>query len=81
MVKRSQEARGAQKGASKKGDKMQAGTGQRPAEKANARIDPRIQREIGKHLRAHYDDVINEPVPDRFIELLQQLEQSVKRKR
>ena len=28
-------------------------------------IDPRIQTEIGKHLRAIYDDVINEPVPDQ----------------
>jgi hypothetical protein len=43
-------------------------------------IDPRIQVEIGKHLRAVYDDVINEPVPDKFMELLQKLEQSTTRK-
>jgi hypothetical protein len=43
-------------------------------------IDPRIQVEIGKHLRAVYDDVINEPVPDKFMELLQKLEQSATRK-
>ena len=39
-------------------------------------VDPRVQTEIGKHLRAVYDDVINEPVPDRFLELLAQLERS-----
>ena len=35
-------------------------------------MDSRIQHEIGKHLRAHYDDVVNEPVPDKFMELLEQ---------
>jgi hypothetical protein len=39
-------------------------------------LDPRIQNEIGKHLRAIYDDVINEPLPDRFMELLEKLERS-----
>ncbi len=58
---------------------MQAGTASRPGG-ATPRIDPRIQREIGKHLRAHYDDVVNEPVPDKFIELLQELERSVAKK-
>lgn len=43
-------------------------------------IDPRIQREIGKQLRAHYDNVINEPVPDKLMQLLEQLEQSTSRK-
>jgi len=40
------------------------------------RIDPRVQSEIGKQLRAIYDDVINEPVPAKFMELLEQLERS-----
>ena len=43
---------------------------------SRAQIEPRIQTEIGKHLRAIYDDVINEPVPSKFMELLEQLEQS-----
>ena len=46
-----------------------------------ANVDPRVQTEIGKHLRAIYDDVINEPVPDRFLELLAQLERSTQRSR
>ncbi len=44
-----------------------------------AHIDPRIQTEIGKHLRAVYDDVINEPVPSRFMELLEKLERSTQK--
>jgi hypothetical protein len=48
--------------------------------RASAQLDPRIQHEIGKHLRAVYDDVINEPVPDKFMKLLEQLERSATRK-
>jgi hypothetical protein len=59
---------------------MQAGTISRPTGNIAPRIDPRIQREIGKHLRAHYEDVVNEPVPEKFIELLRKLEQSVAKK-
>ena len=47
----------------------------------NAHIDPRVQNEIGKHLRAIYDDVINEPVPSKFMELLEKLERSTTQKR
>jgi hypothetical protein len=46
----------------------------------SVRIEPRIQREIGKRLRTIYDDVINEPVPSKFIELLEKLERSTTRK-
>ncbi len=44
-------------------------------------LHPLIQSQIGKHLRAVYDDVVNEPVPDRFIELLEQLEASAQKTR
>lgn len=79
MVKKSRSSDSAQK-QKKKGKMIQAGPGTRSAKVEGPKIDPRIQREIGKHLRAHYDDLISEPVPDRFIELLQQLERSVGRK-
>jgi hypothetical protein len=65
----------------KKGERMHAGTGSAPSEIARPQIDSRVQHEIGKHLRAHYDDIVNEPVPDKFMELLAKLEQSVTRKR
>jgi hypothetical protein len=66
-----------------KGEKdMLAGVEQRPSDgKSAPKMDPRIQREIGKHLRAHYDDVINEPVPEKFLELLAELERSVAEKK
>ncbi len=65
----------------KKGKTMQTGTGQVASTGTGPQVDSRIQNEIGKHLRAHYDDVMNEPVPDKFMELLMQLEQSVTRKK
>ena len=37
-------------------------------------LDPRIQSAIGRALQAHYDDLIREPIPDRFLVLLAELE-------
>lgn len=37
-------------------------------------LDPRIQEAIGRSLKAHYDDLVKEPVPDRLLVLLAQLE-------
>ena len=41
-----------------------------------ASLGREIQAKIGQQLRAVYDDVVNQGVPDRFAELLKQLEQS-----
>ena len=57
------------------------GRGRGSASSGSAEIDPRVQGEIGRQLRAVYDDIISEPVPDRFLELLQQLELSAGKKR
>ena len=38
------------------------------------RIAPEVQARIGARLRAMYDDVVEEGVPDRFASLLRQLE-------
>jgi hypothetical protein len=73
MVKSSQGKRG---GSKNKGKKMRADTTSGPGEYQGARVDQRVQSEIGKHLRAMYDDVIREPVPAKFIELLEKLERS-----
>jgi hypothetical protein len=78
MVKATRVSRGTPK---KKGKKMQPSEGQSPDDAGSPRIEPHIQHEIGKHLRAHYDDIINETVPDRLMELLERLEHSVTRKR
>jgi hypothetical protein len=37
-------------------------------------LDQRIQDMIGRSLKAHYDDLINAPIPDKFLVLLAQLE-------
>ncbi len=37
-------------------------------------MDPKVQESIGRSLKAHYDDLINAPVPDKFLVLLAQLE-------
>jgi hypothetical protein len=37
-------------------------------------LDRVIQERIGDHLRAMYDDLMQQPVPDRFVELLNRLE-------
>jgi len=39
-----------------------------------ARLDRNIQNEIGRNLRAMYNDVVEQGVPDRFAELLAKLE-------
>ena len=38
-------------------------------------LDRAIQERIGDSLRAMYDDLVQQPVPDRFVELLSRLEQ------
>jgi hypothetical protein len=47
---------------------------EKPTEKARA-IRAR-QRAIGRELRRMYDDVAQEPVPDEFMDLLRQIDES-----
>ena len=47
---------------------------EKPTEKARA-IRAR-QRAIGRELRRMYDDVAQEPVPDDFMDLLRQIDES-----
>ena len=42
----------------------------------NPKLDRVIQGRIGDELRAMYDDLMQQPVPDRFADLLSKLEQS-----
>lgn len=37
-------------------------------------LDPKIQLALGRALKAHYDDLITAPIPDRFLVLLAELE-------
>jgi hypothetical protein len=38
------------------------------------KMDKGVQTAIGTRLRAYYDEVAREEIPDRFVELLKQLE-------
>ena len=42
---------------------------------SDATLGREVQSKIGDQLRALYDDVINQGVPDRFAELLKRLEE------
>ena len=44
------------------------------AASAGPSIGRDIQGKIGQQLRAMYDDVVNQGVPDRFVDLLNRLE-------
>ena len=50
---------------------------EKPSEKARA-IRAR-QRAIGRELRRMYDDVAQEPVPEDFLDMLPQIDESVER--
>jgi len=43
--------------------------------KARGRLGRDVQSKIGQQLRAMYDNVVNEGVPDRFNEMLRQLDE------
>jgi hypothetical protein len=44
-------------------------------------LDGETRKHIGRMLKATYDEVAHEPVPDKFLDLLKQLEASDLRKR
>ena len=37
-------------------------------------LNDAVQETIGRSLKAHYDEIAREPIPDRFLVLLAQLE-------
>ena len=46
----------------------------RKERRRSGKVGDDVQAHIGERLRIHYEDVLSEPVPDRFLELLRQLE-------
>jgi carbon monoxide dehydrogenase subunit G len=48
-------------------------------EKGEARLTREIQIKIGQQLRAMYADVVDQGVPERFVELLRQLDEGSKK--
>jgi carbon monoxide dehydrogenase subunit G len=49
-------------------------------EKGEARLTREIQIKIGQQLRAMYADVVDQGVPDRFVELLRRLDEEGSKK-
>jgi hypothetical protein len=41
-------------------------------------LAPHVQEQIGRRLSAAYDEVLRQPVPERFLLLLDQLDQATK---
>ena len=60
------------KDAKSTGPRSQMEAGSSP-DKTDAKLGRDIQAKIGQQLRALYDDVVNQGVPDRFAELLDRL--------
>ena len=52
----------------------EAGPSLEPGPVEPAMVDRSMQVQLGKQLRALYDDVSSEPIPDRLLKLLDQLE-------
>jgi hypothetical protein len=56
---------------------MQTDVNQR---KTKGRLGRDVQGKIGQQLRAMYDDVVNDGVPDRFAEMLRKLDENKEEK-
>ena len=37
-------------------------------------LDPKVLEAIGRALKAHYDDLLHAPLPEKFLELLDRLQ-------
>ena len=49
-----------------------------PAEngaESDAALDPKVLETIGHALKAHYDDLVSAPLPQKFLDLLAKLEE------
>jgi Anti-sigma factor NepR len=56
---------------------------QRPSQDRKAprgMLDRSLQAQLGRQLRSIYSDIASEPVPERFVKLLEELEDREKRR-
>jgi hypothetical protein len=49
---------------------------EKPAKAAPPALDAAVQSHIGRRLRSMFDEVASQPVPDRFLMLLDELERA-----
>jgi hypothetical protein len=62
-------------------DKPTRSEGRSGHDRGEARLTRDIQIKIGQQLRAMYADVVDQGVPDRFVELLTQLDRNGQHKK
>ena len=55
-------------------DATPAADGSEPAQTPEPSLDADVQQQLGALLRGMYADLLNRPVPDRFVEILQRLD-------
>jgi hypothetical protein len=51
-------------------------SGEAPGAGPNSGLNPTLQAHIGRHVRAVFDEVAREPIPEHLLRLLNDLEQS-----
>jgi len=59
---------------SKKSVRTSSSDGAGKVQQPSPALVPQIQDHIGRQLRSIYDDILNQPVPDRFRELMDRLD-------
>jgi hypothetical protein len=64
------------RGKKPKGKTQKAGDCEGATASGKQGLSPSLQGHIGRQLRAMFDGIAHEPVPDRFLQLLKDLEQS-----
>lgn len=47
----------------------------------DAALDPKVLDTIGRALKAHYDDLVHEPLPEKLLDLLARLEKEDQREK
>lgn len=55
-------------------EKLEPATESRKPRKASVALDPTTQNTLGRLLRAHFADLVDEPLPDRITALFEELE-------
>ena len=49
-----------------------------PKDEMDKGLEPNLQAHIGRHVRAAFDEVAKEPIPDHLLQLLKELERDGK---
>jgi len=61
--------------------KTESGSARASRKRVPHAVDDPIQQTIGKHLKAVFDEVVRQPVPERVTLLLQRLEEQERQKK